>query len=434
MLIRSLISLVVLGALQAASAQWTDVHLVAERGGESTIASDGVGNVYITAHGPGVLYKSSDWGEKFAKIKDFPEAQCDLCVAPRPDGHVNTAYLRNGISGIGSWFSSDFAANNEEGQPVKGGLDREWMAVDPKSGRLFMDFSDGYIGGPNSKGVFLVTSDDNGKTYSDRIRVDQEPDKSYPVDPYIAYGQNGRLYCMWQVTTDSNTIDSFRVAFSTDQGKTFSAPVTVATFPKNVGGKAVDTQERWILGSLLAVGKDGVVVDYPGYEVVNVDGKSSTVFVRHYTISTDGGKTFSAGHITMSPNELQEAVRDFRRNGGENVAYPYYIQNLPWLAADAKNHVHLVFTDNRDGASSTKDKDTPLANWRVRHIQMDHFAKGFGKSETVSEDYAARRPPMDFISCSADSKYVYASWTEIPGNTHDWVFSGNLWAGRKPLK
>lgn len=426
--------MLVVGAQKAPVAQWTDVHQIAKMGGESTIASDGVGNVYVTAHGPAALYKSSDWGGTFTKIKDFSEAQCDLCILPRPDGHVNTAYIRNGVSGIGSWYSTDFAANNDQGQTVTGSLDREWIAADPKTGRLFMDFSDGYIGGPNSKGVFLLTSDDNGKTFSDRTRVDREPDKSYGVDPYIARGENGRVYCMWQVTTDSNTIDAFRVAYSADQGKTFSTPVTVATFPKQVGGKAVDTQERWILGSLLAVGKDGVVVDYPGYEVVIVDNKPSTVFVRHYAVSTDGGNSFGPGHITMSPKELQEAVREFRRNGGESLAYPYYIQNLPWLAADGRGHVHLVFTDNRDGASTTKDKDTPLANWRVRHIEMDHLGHSFGKSEAVSEDYAARRPPMDFISCSADSKYVYASWTEIPGNTHDWVFSGNLWAGRKPLK
>src|SRR5438132_13031575 len=106
-------------------------------------------------------------------------------VLPRPDGHVNVVYGRAQIDGLGTWFSTDFAKTLTRGTDVMGPLDREWLAADPASGKLFMDYSNGYIGGPKSKGVFLVTSVDNGSTFSDAIWVDEEPAGSYALDPYI---------------------------------------------------------------------------------------------------------------------------------------------------------------------------------------------------------------------------------------------------------
>ena len=419
--------------LQPAFAQWTDAHKIAQ-GGESTIASDGKGNVYVTAHGPSQLFKSADWGATFTLLKAFDDAQCDLCVLPLASGMVQTMYLIDGVVGIAGWYSPDFGKTLVPSARIRGDLDREWIAIDPATEKIYMDYSNGYIGGPKSKGVYFVTSTDHSKTYSEPVRVDREPAGSYGVDPYIARTGSGRIICMWQVSTDYNTIDCYRTAYSDDEGKTFSEPVTVATFDKTVGGKPVDTQERWILGAILAVGRNDVVVTYPGYENVEVDGKEMTCDLEHVRVSHDGGATYGPAQTVLSQAELQDSVRSFIKNGGENLDYGYYIENLPWLAADATGQVHMVFTDNRDGASTTMAKGKPLANWRVRHVVMKNTDHGFDRSEIVSQSYAAKRPPMDFISCSADSKYVYASWTATPGSAQDWNFTGDLWVGRKPLK
>jgi hypothetical protein len=430
---RTLSALVVLAVTQVSMAQWKEAHKIAQ-GGESTVASDGKGTVYVTAHGPAALYKSSDWGANFTLLKAFDDAQCDLCVVPLPNGTMHTMYLRNGVIGIGTWFSTDNGKTLTRGQNIDGDLDREWIALNPATGKIFMDYSNGYIGGPKSKGVYCVTSVDNSKSFTPPVRVDREPDGSYGVDPYMTRLESGRIICMWQVSTDYNTIDAYRTAYSDDDGKTFSDPITVAEFPKKVRGQDVDTQERWVLGAILATGKNDVIVDYPGYESVDVDGKSQICFLQHYKVSHDGGATYGPGQTVLGGEELKDAVRTFMKNSGENLDYARYIENLPWLAADAMGNVHMVFTDNRDGASSTMIAGKPLANWRVRHTTMKSFDKGFERSEAVSGNYAAKRPPMDFISCSADSKYVYASWTETPGSGQDWRFTGDLWVGRKPLK
>ncbi len=420
--------------LAHATAQWQTQKI--GQGGETTVATDGIGHVYVTGHLPCTLFTSTDWGGNFKPTQTFPDALGDMFVMARPDGHVNLVYGRTRIDGIGTWYSTDFAQTLNRGTDPMGPYDREWTTVNATTGRIFMDYSDGYIGGPKSKGVFLVKSDDNGNTFSKPVRVDREPANSYAVDPYITRLPAGRILCMWQVSTDYNTIDAFRLAYSDDEGKTFSIPQTLATFDKAVAGKPVDTQERWILGSITASGPDKVVITYPGYEIVTVDRRPTKVFLQHYRVSTDSGQTFGPGRAVLSKLELSAAVRRFNQKGGANLAYPYYIENLPWLAADPAGHIHLVFIDNRDGAASTSVH--PLANWSVRYAESDALPGDFGASEPLSEDYAARRPPMDFISCAADSKFVYASWTETPNSNADYpsaqIFTGDLFVGRKPQK
>lgn len=429
----TLIPLIVLCAT-CSFAQWQTQKI--GEGGETTIATDGTGHVYVTGHLPCSLFKSEDWGATFKMIKQFPDALGDMFVMARPDGHVNVVYGRAQIDGIGTWYSTDFAQTLTRGTDPMGPLDREWTTYNPSTGRIYMDYSNGYIGGPKSKGVFLVTSDDNGQTFSEPVRVDRELPSSYAVDPYIARLQTGRILCMWQTSTDYNTIDAFRLAYSDDEGKTFSEPETLATFDKTLDGKTVDLQERWILGSIVASGSNKVVMTYPGYETITVDRRPNKVFIQHYRVSTDAGKTFSPGRPVLSKLELTTAIRSFNENGGGDLAYPYYIENLPWLATDPSGHVHIVFTDNRDGVASKVAH--PLANWRVRYAECSTVPGEFGPTEPLSEDYAARRPPMDFISCDADSKYVYASWTETPNSDADFpsslIFTGQLYVGRKPQK
>src|SRR5690349_7455217 len=119
MLARFALIPLVICLVQPGFSQWKDTQKIS-KGGESTVASAGKGNVYVTAHGPCSLYKSKDWATTFSNIKNFDDAQCDMCVLARPDGSVNTMYLRNGVVGIGSWYSSDAGANLSRGQNIDG--------------------------------------------------------------------------------------------------------------------------------------------------------------------------------------------------------------------------------------------------------------------------------------------------------------------------
>lgn len=429
-----LISLALLASVATLShAQWTDVRSLGH-GGESTIVSDGRGNVYVTAHEPSVLYASRDWGNTFVKAKEFDDAFCDLHAYAWPDGRLNVAFIRNGISGLGTWYSADGAKSLKKGKAVDGPLDREWLAVNPKTGALFMNYSHGYIGGPKSTGIFLCGSTDKGATYQPISRVDKEEEGTYPVDPYLANSSDGKLYAMWQTSKDFNTIDEFHFAYSGDGGKTWSGHKTVAEFPRlDALDAARNTelfQERWILGAITAIGERNVVIVYPRYEYQQINGKRRLTFVEYYSSSSDAGKTFTAPRSVLSREEIASAAKSFYSNMSNETDAGWYIQTLPWLASDSRGRVHMAFQDNRTGQGSVNGKQ--YDKWHVRYVAMDSLAKGFGTSERVSKDVICKRPPLDFLSITADTKRTYISWTETPNAVDEWEFSGDLLVARKP--
>jgi len=416
-------------------AQWSDVRQIGI-GGESVIASDDAGNVYVASHIPCSLWQSHDWGDKFQRTFRFPDALGDMALYLRPGKKVDVSFLRSAIDGVGTWYSLDGGATFQKGQNVVGPLDREWLTSN-SNGDLFMDYTNGYIGGPKSKGLFLNLSRNDGQTFKKIGRVDREKPGSYAVDPYIAMTSKNRLICMWATSTDYDTIDTFKLAYSDDNGKQFSKPLTVADFPKTVDGQKVYVQERWMLGCILTVGGDKVAVVYPHYAGVPVDGKKELAFLLYYKVSFDGGQTFGEGRSLLPQDEVVAAVRSYRAHKLAEETHPYYIQTLPWLCADPTGRVYLAFTDNRGGQS--RFKNNILNRWQVRSSTCFNLHDGFTWSEQVSHMYDSKRPPEDFLSCVADSKMLYISWTENPGVTEDWPlatfasFTGNLYVGRKRL-
>jgi hypothetical protein len=231
---------------------------------------------------------------------------------------------------------------------------------------------------------------------------------------------------MWEVSSDYDTIDRFDFSYSTDGGQTFTGHKELARFNKNF-----DTQERWILGSIIGYGRDNIAVVYPNYDDVTVDGIVYHPLLQHYKYSTDGGKTFSEGKTVSSYAEIENAIRSFVAHQKTKANYAYYIQTLPWLCSDPDGGVHLAFEDNRSGQGLSKT--AYFDKWHVRFASSANLAQGFGPSERVSDDVICKRPPLDFLSCAADSKRAYITWTETPGASDDWRFTGNLWVGRKSL-
>lgn len=407
------------------SAQWKD-RVSLGQGGEAKVATDDKGNVYATCHQPCKFYVSHDWGASFGEPKLLENAMCDMDVYAWPDGRVNVVHIKNGVSGMQPWYSTDFGKTLFPGKGIDGPLDREWLAVNPVNGEVYFNYSHGYIGGPKSTGIFLAASTDGGKTFVPRGgRVDREKEGSYPVDPYLSNSSDGKIYAMWANSADFNTIDNFRFAVSTDGGKTFANHQTIAEFSKKLG----DTQERWMLGCMVATGRNTVVAFYPDYEEITVDGKTTHPMLTHYKVSIDGGKTFGPGRTVLSTQEIEASIRSFeaakKADGG------IYIETMPWACADPSGRIHIAFQDNRVGNAAAADGI--LTKWHVRFATCSDLNKGFGESERVSDDVICKRPPLDFLSCAADSKRAYVIWTETPNNKGDWSFSGDLYVARKVL-
>lgn len=409
-----------------ASAQWTDVKRIGT-GGEAFVAADGKGNVYVTAHLPAQLLVSRDFGDTFGEPLKFRNALGDLHVITWGKGRLHLAYMYGQAEGLKSWFSTDAGKTLLEGESHPGPYDREWIAVNPKTNEVYMNYSDGYIGGPDSKGIYLAASTDGGKTFTRRSQIDKEPVGKFAVDPYLANNPNGRLYAAWAVSSDKDTIESYKFAMSEDGGKTWQRRQTIAETQRTLG----DTQERWMLGGILAVGDDTVICYYQDYMELEVAGRKHRPLLTQYRISTDAGGTFSEPRLLTPRSEVETAIGAYERGKKGDKNFPIYIQSLPWMCADPAGNVHAVFQDNRSGQSWFEGDALNL--WSVRHLTMPKGKDAFDTSEKVSQDYIAKRPPLDFMACTADATRLYIVWTESTNPKNDWEFSGKLMLGRKKL-
>lgn len=407
-----------------ASAQWADVRPLGN-GGETFVSSDGKGNVYATCHLPAKLLVSRDWGDTWTTKMSFNDACCDLVVIALPTGVVNVIYLIQSVQGITGWYSTDSGQTFAKTTSLSGPLDREWFGTNPLNGHVYMDYSKGYIGGPRSTGIFCAVSTDNGKTFVERSKVDNEGPNDEAVDPYLAVGTTGRIYAMWATSSDRNTIDRFRLAVSNDGGQTFTDHKTLANIHKSWG----DTQERWMLGSIVAVGPDTVYAFYQDYAEVVVGGVTYHPLLVHYTVSKDGGVTFSAPATVTPLAEVQAAISNYVANKLGDANFPYYIQTLPWACMDAMGRIHVAWQDNRSGQG--KINNTPYNKWHVRYTYLPTGSSSFRSSERVSNDVLMKRPPLDFLGCAADNRYFYVLWVETPNSTGDWNFTGNMYLARR---
>ncbi|MCC6403147.1 MAG: exo-alpha-sialidase [Fimbriimonadaceae bacterium] len=408
-------------AAPSQSSSW-DVRRLGN-GGETFVATDGAGAVYATSHLPTQVFSSQDWGASFASPKVFGDALGDMIVLVRGKGEATVCYMPKSLDGMVTHATKDFGKTWERGDGIRGRpLDREWLAYDPATKRTYLNYSDGYIGGPRSKGVFVAASTDGGLSFGTDVRADNLTEGNYAIDPGLSISSTGTLYNMYTSSSDYNTVDSYHFSYSTDQGKTFTGHRKIEGVNKDLG----DTQERWMLGGVTAHGESLVTVFYVNYVSVTIEGKEYRPLLAMYRTSTDGGKTFEPSKIASPQGELEKAVLAHAKSRGADSEAPF-VQCVPWACYDAAGRLHMVWQDNRAGSA-----EAGRSKWTVRHAVAGE--KGtLGASEQVSAPYEAIRPPMDFMACAADSKYIYVTWTENPGSTNAWDFTGTFYFAKKSL-
>lgn len=409
-----------------AAAQWADIKRIGT-GGESTVATDGKGSVFIAYHQPGELQISRDWGATFTEKHAFTDALGDVHLAAWGEGRVHLAYLIPGSKGIKNYYSFNGGKTMREGTTIAGSLDREWVVPNLRTGEVHLIFSNGYIGGPKSEGIFVNKTTDYGRTFGKPSRVDLPSEDSLAVSPYLTATPNGKLYAAWAVSKDFNNISGFDFAYSTDSGKTWKGHTNLASSTPSLG----DTQERWMLGGLVSVGEDRVIAYYHDYTEIDIDGQKHKPLLTYMRISDDGGQSFSKATTVLPMDEIKASIKSYLAAFSRDESYPVYIQTLPWMATDAEGNVHIALMDNRTGQTAVETR--VMNRWGVRYTKLAKGAKEFGPSEQVSPPFAAVRPALDYNGCAVDSKYVYITWSENPNSPKNGDYTGDLFLGRKAI-
>jgi uncharacterized delta-60 repeat protein len=201
-----------------------------------------------------------------------------------------------------------------EGAPGSGSSDKEWMAVDNNAGGgqgtvylLIRDFSSA------KNGIYLYKSTDNGSTFGPSGGTLIASAGSGNVQgPFVTIGPDHAVYVFY--FDNSTTTEYIKVRKSTDQGATFSDPVTVATLATkgtngDLGLSGIRNGTTGAAGFRSSAFPHAAVNPSNGQLYVTYDDRGTKPGDKadvYFTMSNDGGATWYDG---VDPNHTTKAVR-----------------------------------------------------------------------------------------------------------------------------
>lgn len=246
--------------------------------------------------------------------------------------------------------------------PEAGIFDKQWLAVDPADGTVYVTYID------TGEGRFYVQrSDDGGLTFTEPILIFEPEDSLFPLAGpqfgQVVVDWEGTVHFTYWFTDDDGSTAGIWHRSSTDRGETWSERHPVAPyFP--VFDLEFTHKYRIVPNPALAVDPtDGTLyVSYPFYAgPPNAPSGSLDVFVAR---SSDGGVTWS------------EPVRV-----NDDLVSPLNGQWMQAIAVGPDGKVHMTWLDHRKDptgqfayvyyASSTDQGATWSVNARVSDVPFD---------------------------------------------------------------
>ncbi len=295
----------------------------------------------------------------------------------------NGILVRRSLDGGATWEKNDLPVAEQPTQPGIPFEDKPYIVADTTNSRYAGNL---YIGWTrwsltDSKMLFSRSTDD-GKTWSAPIEIDRTPglprDDNGAAEGFdAAVGPDGRIYAIWSQD------DFIFLTVSRDGGKTFSrARSIIHTAPIMF---AVETLERANGFPQIAIDprSQRLYITWSDYRNGDLDIFCST--------SNDHGKKWSA------PARVNN---DAVHNGAD--------QFFQWLAVDpVDGSANVVFYDRRDDPTNTTQTVT-LARSTDRGSSFQNYAL------TTDPFNASGVFFGDYIGIAAYGGRVYADWTEKP--------------------
>lgn len=106
----------------------------------------------------------------------------------------------------------------------EGGLDKEWLAADPKSGALYLTYTRFFLTGASQ--IELVRSRDRGRTWSEPVVIsDTTTESTQGSRPVV--GPNHEVYVVYAAVDLADFTYHMRIRKSTNQGRRFGSTVDI---------------------------------------------------------------------------------------------------------------------------------------------------------------------------------------------------------------
>jgi len=201
--------------------------------------------------------------------------------------------------------------------------------------------------------VLVSHSDDKGITYSAPVAVNAEPEfvaADGENRPKILVGANGNIYLSWTRSLDTPYAGNIRFSRSLDDGKSFSAPLTVNDnldpFTHRFEAMGINARGQIYLAWL----------DKRDADIANKKGEKFSGISLYYAVSDDEGKSFHANvKVAEHSCECCRVAMAMDTDGTPVIAWRHVygknIRDHAMLRLDGKSQVIRVSHDNWEVAA-----------------------------------------------------------------------------------
>ncbi|MEX2289755.1 MAG: sialidase family protein [Mycobacteriales bacterium] len=295
-----------------------------------------------------------------------------------------------------------------------------------RAGRLHYLFV-GLAGAGNEPvGVFLTTSEDRGRTFTEPRQVLGARNYAVrmAVDPEL--GETGRLHLVWLAATSEPSLGGFGpppnpilTAYSDDGGRTFTDPVQVS-----------DPARERVVAPALALGPDSSVhVGFYdlGRDAIDYQGLEGAVWEQPWTLllstSRDGGRRFEPARVVdaqIAPPERVMLI--FTMAPAALVAGSGGLVCAAWTDArngDADSLARCSPDHGRTWQDITRLNDDPLGNGARQYLPRLSLSPQ-GRLDAVFFD--RRDDPANVLN------HLYLTWSADGGRS----FTPNAQISRAP--
>lgn len=347
-------------------------------------------------HGHTVLYASHDGGETWGKPHVERQSDREYITVDTTGGRFNGRVYVNAAmdtqsldndprrvnqitNNVGVLVSSDHGRSFEL-EALLSPLDNHYTFADGNAVVLtdgtyvvlYPDLLNEYakpdVPGEITFGLKVIASSDGAYSFTKSVTVSTYTTQVFGVvsiPPTIAADTStgpfrNRLYVAWAGLSDGRS--QIFLAYSSDKGKTWSAPVSVSDDVARASGKGPDDNEPTV-----AVNREGVVgVSWMDRR----DSAHDLGYYERFTASFDGGETFLPSvRVATSPAEFYRGsniVLDGASSGGGSIdsylryqplrvtigydsRFSFIGGDTEGLVADSDGVFHALWVDNRTG-------------------------------------------------------------------------------------
>jgi len=301
-------------------------------------------------------------------------------IAVGPDGAVNVIWLDKGLT-----------ADRPPPKPRKPGEHSHISSTD----------------------LYFSRSEDSGKTWRTPIRINEEPGEIWGFSvskPRIEVGPTGTLHVFYPANHKSEATGmdavSARYRRSTDNGKSFSAPITinlpVTEDRSDVLGEGLAATNSF---GTMGVAPDGTIIT--AWQNVmemrdSADGADGMV-----AISVDDGKSFATERVVLPDNDVCPCCQMTLAFGKETVYMGLRIITDEWRDS-------AIARSTDGGRSFSVDGRLDLAPWKLEGCPLKPTELGIDGQQVYAVTYTGGENPAGlYFTVSNDGGKTFAGKRQV---------------------